>query len=249
MAATAIAVATLSATGCTDHSQPNLRLFDPAGFNIPYGSDNVWTDKLYDTPLTLSPFTFTHSVNGEAWTGFVPSRVIDNSITSDWTERQWASSTGGGIGGPGMSYLVVGVDPTESITAIPAHPSAMIKKTYSGEVFTPKMIWITNTAQGFHTMSTGAPGVIPFRNDDWAKVLIVGVKEGKKTSIETVWLARNNQYLGDPDNPFNSLSNGGGWMAVDTKTLGEVDYIYFQMQSNRPDFVPTFIVGGFTYEN
>ncbi len=248
-AAAAIIIAALSATGCKDHSQSDLRLFEPAYYNIPYGSDNVWTEKLNDMPLTLAPFTFSHSVIGDSWTGFVPSRVTDNSITSDWSARPWASSTGGGIGGPGMSYLVVGVDKTESLTDIPAHPSALVRMTYSDEEFTPKMIWITNTAQGLHTMKSGTPDMLPFRNGDWAKVLIVGVKDGKKTSIETVWLARDNQYLGDPEYPYNSLSNGGGWMAIDTKSLGDIDYLYFQMQSNRLDYTPTFVVGGFTYEN
>ncbi|MCM1029531.1 MAG: DUF4465 domain-containing protein [Pseudoflavonifractor sp.] len=235
-------------SSCSSGSDSNMAIIDPAGFNIPYGSDQVWTEKFSNMPLTLSPFTFSHWSNGEQWTGFVPSRVTDNTMTSDWTARQWASATGGGVGGRGMSYFVVGYDKSEPLDAIPASPSAMMRMSQSGSTFSPQMIWITNTAQAFHTMYSGQPDTPPFLNSDWAKILIIGVKDGHKTGSVTVWTARDGQFLGDPDNLFNSLTNGGGWMAADVKALGEVDYVYFQMQASRDDYTPTFVVGAYTYE-
>lgn len=234
-------------SSCNDYSGDGQTIIDPAAYNIPYGDDLVWKEKLNDVPLTLAPFTFTHWSDGREWTGFVPSRATANGNTSDWTDRQWSSITGGGIGAPGMPYFVVGCDKNESLEAIPAEPAAMMRLAYNGERFTPRMIWITNTAQGFYFMKTGQPGIPAFSRSDWAKIIITGVRDGVKTGSAAVWLARDGQILGDPDVLVNSLSNGGGWFATDIKEIGEVDYVYFQMQSSRADFVPTFVLGSFTY--
>lgn len=232
---------------CTSYSDDGQTIIDPAAYNIPYGDDLVWTEKLNDVPLTLSPFTFSHWSDGTAWTGFVPSRSSATGNGSDWTDRQWVSITGAGIGAVGMPYFVVGCDKEEPLDAIPANPAAMMRMTYSGERFTPRMIWITNTAQGFYLFKTGQPSIPAFSRSDWAKLIVTGVRDGARTGSVTVWLARDGQILGDPDVLVNSLSNGGGWFTTDIKELGEVDYVYFQMQSNRSDFVPTFVLGAYSY--
>lgn len=243
----ALILATLLCS-CTKFHDEDLRILDPASFNIPYGEDMVWKEKLKDVPLTLSPFTFTHWSDGKAWTGFVPSRSTDVKNSSDWTDRQWVCITGAGLGAPGMPYFVVGCDMNEPLDAIPARPAAMVRMTYSGEIFSPRMLWINNTAQGFYFMKTGLPGIPPFSSSDWAKVIVNGVRDGVKTGSATIWLARDGSILGDPGQPLNSLSNGGGWHAIDVlDELGEVDYIYFQMQSSRSDMIPTFVLGSFTY--
>lgn len=245
-----ILLATAALSSCSEHSQSSsTTILDPAAYNIPYGSDLVWSEALNNVTLALEPFTFSHYSDGTTWTGFVPSRATDTSLTSDWTDRQWTSITGGGIGAAGMPYFAVGYDKSESLTAIPRQPSAMIRMTYSGETFTPSMIWITNTAEGFYVMNNGRPGVPQFGRNDWTKLLITGVRNGEKTNTLTVWLARDSQILGDPNVIVNTLSNGGGWYAIDAEEIGEVDYVYFQMQSSREDYVPTFVIGAFTYSD
>lgn len=255
-----IILATIIATGCNKDNPYNgggsstqASMFDPAAYNIPYNSENVWQDVYTpNTTVPLSPFVLTHSVGTgiNEWYGFCPSKVSDTNVYSDWENHQWASVTGGAVGGNRLGYLVAHCDPNEDLSSIPSNPAVKISMNYD-EKFSPKQIWLTTTTYTYYTMKIGRPGVSPINSTQWVRINIHGVKNGHITSTERIYIARDGSILGDPDAIHNPL--GYGWALKDISSLGQVDYIYFQMESTYKDdegkmvIPPYFVLGAMTY--
>lgn len=204
-------------TGFVAFSNPSLQ-FDNHGYwkNIYSPTGN--------TPITFGEFEFSHyGEDGEYpyYYGFAPSMSTSTTqynTTSQWLEHQWNSVCGGGIYGS-MPYLVGSWmeyidDMDESM------PSCYIKRT-DNATFKPVGIFVTNTSWAAFTMKMGSDMYpTPFNKDDKFELEIIGSRLGRRTSTVTVTLATDGKILET-------------WVPVDLTKLGEVDMIYFRMNSTQ----------------
>lgn len=194
---------------------------------ITYNTDGYW-DKCYQTDpvatLKVGQVYFSHSASlsdwGGSWKGFCPSRSSDNDNypSAERWEHQWASITGGSPQGVGNGYMLACWDVSEDTYSIPDDPSLKIWFD-GGNAFEPLGVSITNTAYAYYTMKDGSDFSSPFDKTSYTLVKFIGVRNGRQTGEVTTYLAYKGQILDK-------------WTNVDLSSLGEVDYIYCQMESS-----------------
>lgn len=239
----AISAIALSLTSCSNDDDNPVIVPGLASvtFNtnsaIQYSSANgAWIDCYNPTTtnaLTYTGLNFSHAVttwDGGAtyyWSGFCPSNSTENSShETDYLDYQWSSITAGGLNYAGgkLPFLVANWDTSESLDAIPSNPSLkMTPKTVS--TFRPYRVSVTNSSYTYYaiTMGYGYGGaeVNKFTsNEDFLKVYFIGVRNGYKTGTVTAHLATGTQPLRE-------------WVSINLQPLGEVDYIYCQMESSK----------------
>lgn len=239
------------------------------GLDFSYNrTDGAWTgcyDPAQTGALTFAGLNFSHSVTtydgGQTyyWGGFCPSNSSENADHSsqDWTLWQWSNITARGLYvnqymnwtvASGAPFMVADWDCTELTTGIPSSPSLKVQAADGQTRFVPKGIWITNSTYGYYVMQNGSAFSKVFGADDWCKVYIYGVKGGMRKGPIEVSL-----YDGSKEEGQRYLRD---WVFVEENvgsTLGEVDYIYFQMASsdtgecgmNNPAY---FCIGGIVLE-
>lgn len=201
---------------------------------LEFTSQGYWAE-VYNTTLrsiTVQPnlifshYAETQTYNGvdyKVWNGFCPSRAIDGADHSsdNWVDYQWscamktANATAAGANGS-MDYLLACWDVAESTTSIPDEPVcafAFVGKTK------PVSMMINNSNWGYWAMKNGTFANEPFTDKDWTRVIIHGLRNGVEVSNMEVYLARNGYILNE-------------WMPVDLSGLGQVDVMYFQMESS-----------------
>lgn len=224
-------------TSCDDDDDDDdvviYEVFSPANFStITYDTEGVWSLCNATNPvatLNIGEFTFSHTVD-DTWGapyayGFTPSRSTDSADYPD-AERynhRWAAITAGGIDYKGATvagspYMLGILDAMESLTEIPAAPVCKISMR-DGDDFEPESIMITNSAYAYWSMKKGDNFLKAFSGGDFTDLLIIGVKNGVKTATVKVSLAKGNDVL-------------DSWTSVSLRSLGEVDYIYFQIDSS-----------------
>lgn len=250
---------TLTLTSCSDDDDAPVYLPALASvtFNtnpaIQYSSTNgAWINCLNPTTTTSLTYTglnFSHQVttyDGGAtyyWSGFCPSNSSENAKhPNDYLDYQWSSITAGGLrasNGTTLPFMVANWNSSEPLDAIPAEPSLKMMAA-NGKSYRPFRVTVTNSSYTYYSMSDGigyfGPELEKFTSpNDFLKVYFIGVRNGYKTGTVTVNLATGTQ-------PINQ------WVAVDLQNLGEVDYIYCQMESSKANqygmLTPAYFVIG-----
>ena len=212
-------------TSCDDKAD-DWFILSVGSYQIDYNKEGYWT-KCYDTnpvaTLNLGPVLLSHTAEasewGGSWQGFCPSRSDDNADypASERWMHQWASITGTDSNDYVSGYLLACWDVAEPLNTIPANPSLKISMI-GGNSFNPATVDITNSAYAYYTMLNGSDFSEPFDALSETIVHFVGVKNGQKTGAVKAYLARNGKILDK-------------WTTVDLTPLGNVDYIYCQMES------------------
>lgn len=198
--------------------------------NISFNDEGYW-EGAYDTTATefsVNEVTFSHQASATewggytyySWYGFCPSKVIDNADYSngDWTPHQWGAITGGGLSGAGDPYILGFWNSSESSDSIPGAPACCI--SHKGGAFSPKEVYITNSAWGYYSIKNGSAFNKKFEEGDWCTLHIYGVKNGEISGNVNVSLANGTEIL-------------NSWKSVDLTPLGNnIDMIYFQITSS-----------------
>lgn len=201
---------------------------------IQYSSANgAWTNCYNPTTtnsLTYTGLNLSHQVTEYSgvyyWSGFCPSNSTENAKhPTDFLDYQWSAITGGGLryAGGTLPFMVAYWNTSESLSSIPAEPSLKMKPSAGGS-FRPFRISITNSAYTYYNMLEGigyGDGSDKFTSpQDFLKVYFIGVRNGYKTGTVTAHLANGTQLIRE-------------WVSVNLQPLGEVDYIYCQMESSK----------------
>ena len=215
----------ISLSSCDDKSD-NWFFLQVGSYQVSYNADGYWTDCYKTNPvatLNLGPVLFSHSAEdsewGGSWKGFCPSQSTDNKEypSSERWMHQWASVTGTDANGFESGYMLACWDVQEPLDKIPADPCLKIS-LIGGNTFTPATIDITNSAYAYYTMLKGSDYSDPFDALSETAVHFIGVKNGVKTGTVKAYLAKNGSVVDK-------------WVTVDLTGLGNVDYIYCQMES------------------
>lgn len=236
-----ISAVALSLASCSNDDEPYIEVPGLASvtFNtnpaIHYDSDNgSWTNNLNPSAantLTYTGLHFSHSVTEWSgvynWEGFCPSVSSENAAhPENFLEFQWSAITGSGLySSEGvLPFLVANWNTGEPLDAIPTNPSLKIVPS-AGSTFRPYRISITNSSYTFYNMRDGIGYGDAESNKftsptDFLKVYFIGVRNGYKTGTVTAHLANGTQLLKE-------------WVSVNLQPLGEVDYIYCQMESSK----------------
>lgn len=191
---------------------------------------NAWDGTYTPACVVYSGFEFSHSysvweypgVTYYSWNGFIPSLSTDNEDRTeqgDWTDHQWGAITGSGVKA-GRPYMLAFWDAWgEMSLEQPEEPSLEIKYTLGDKVFKPVSIAVTNSTWGYYGMKNGSYPSLAFTDSSFCYLYINGVKDGKKTGSVKVVLANGTDILKT-------------WQTVDLSSLGEVNSLYFQMESS-----------------
>lgn len=219
----------LTSTSCKgDHDKDYIGLLLWA-YNINYTEEGYW-DKCYDNiPFGVNGIELSHTATADewdgvvykAWKGFCPTVSTDNAEypASERYLHQWASITGGGIIGQGAPCLLAFWDVNEPTNRIVTKDEASLCiSTNFSATFKPVSLFITNSAYAYWSMKLGSDYNKPADASSLTSVHIHGVRNGRETGVVTVDLQQGTNLLDD-------------WTYVKLTSLGEVDYIYFQMTS------------------
>ena len=230
-----IAVAILSmASSCNknseDYSETTLTLNATA---IDYNSNGVWSNTFVpETNLTSQGIFFSHSGQStpyELWSGFAPSRNSDTTDhTSDsWTDHQWSVMSGGGMSGAGTPFLVGYWNTSEAADVKIDEASCVISygTDTPRKAFSPISLFLNNSTWSYYAMKNGTNFNKKFSTGDYCKLLIYGYNNGVKVGPVEAYLA---DYRSSNPEDWKILSD---WTFVNLDILGEVQYLYFQMES------------------
>ncbi|MGM9800578.1 MAG: DUF4465 domain-containing protein [Muribaculaceae bacterium] len=230
--ATLLVAAAMGFTSCSDDDDNVITIpFQNESIKMD-GATSAWDD-VYNVSITeinYSGFTFSHSalasewggVTYYSWQGFCPSLssdVQDRTEIGDWVDHQWGAITGKGVVA-GRPYMLAMWDAWgEMSLQQPENPALEIAYTLGNKTFRPQSIAITNSTWGYYGMKNGSYPAQPFGDNSFCYVYINGVKDGKKVGSVRVELAKGKEILDT-------------WATVDLTSLGEVNSIYFQMESS-----------------
>ena len=224
----ALAVCSLGFTSCSDDDPDNttsVQITLP-DCDIDYGVDLVWTGWDKNEPLILRGFTFTHTAPyPNYFQGFVPAIQSANDAVS--YDKQFQVMPKGGTFGVGTPYLVAFWDVRENAeTSLQERTCAI---AYSGvdasPVFSPMYVKVTNTAYAYHTMLNGNEFTKKFEKGDWFKLIAHGVASNGKEKTAEFYLAN----IKSDDVAAGIVSD---WQTFDLTSLGEVEVVYFTMESS-----------------
>lgn len=235
-----MACVAMSMAACSDDDEPEVTICPPAEeSSFKYDANGAWTGVYTTDDVEFYGLTFSHEATnwGTAdapmwsWKGFIPSvskHNADIAAGQNWTDYQWGAITGKGMSG--QLYILACWDTAEDANTIPSAPSLKISRT-DGSQLKPKEVYVTNSTWGYFGMKNGSNFNKAFTADDYCILHIIGVTGGKKSGELKFNLAKG-----------TSLVNT--WEKVDLQPLGEVDYIYFQMESSDNS-----TYGGVSYMN
>lgn len=190
-----------------------------------YNRDGYWND-VYNTSqgsFGIPPSAiFSHKaqvdvydgIEYKSFTGFCPTIVNDQKdyTGQDWTQHQFASIANPDLNG----YLIAHWDVRETSATPVEDRSCLINFVYTAQ---PVAMTLTNTTYAYYAMRNGTAFSRPFTGDDYLLLNIYGVKDGKSFLGQSVYLARNGSFI-------------DSWQAVDLTPLGDVQQMYFTMESS-----------------
>lgn len=199
--------------------------------NFTFNDFGEWNDA-YNVNTKTVEFTnlkFSHFAEATEWdgvvyksfVGFVPAKTMDTADHSndDWTVYQWncmaQNPQWGGYDKP-YTTMLAHWDVTESLTEIPARPSCSLTLPYA---MTVETMFIANSTWGYWAMRNGTAFSQPFTENSYCNVIVHGLYNGVETNKITIALAKGTNILSD-------------WATVDLTQLGQVDNLYFQMESS-----------------
>lgn len=230
------------AVSCSDDGEngPDKHVFTLSQYDVRYDAAGVWASWNTTQPLSIGGVNFARNYDPtyDSWIGFTPSKLYGTNYTSNyWTnEDVWGACVAVSNKPDAQKPFMLGYwDVSESLTSIPENPSCKISLA-SGERFFPLMINVTNSTVGYYQMLYGAGYVdggttdnltapyAPFGANDYCNLLIWGVRGGVRTQQPIkIELAKGTNIHND-------------WIEVNNlAALGEVDYIYLQMESSKTD--------------
>lgn len=202
-----------------------------------FNTENYWS-KCYDistTAINVNGFTFSHGAQStvydgieyKSWKGFCPSRVNDTKEHADnWINYQWACN----VDNPNNAIFFV-CNTNSVVSDNPLENTDCVLKKIDGSTFEPLFIYVANSTYFYYSAKNGSSFQSAFTEKDWAKLHIVGAKNGVFVKDITVTLADGQRFL-----EF--------WAPVSLESLGEVDSIYFYFDSNMKNSygitVPTY---------
>lgn len=220
--------------------------FDVVGFDrlnessqFGYHADNgAWLqcyDESADNNLVYGKLRFSHEGHGGSipyWSGFCPSNSDKANIPSmsQYFDYQWNNVAGTGfVTGrptvtstrPGEPFMVAFWNVMEKIEnhRVPEDPALSIS-TIDGSYFKPENIYITNNSYAYLGMRYGSPYSKKFGKDDYCNVLVYGCVNGRIiTGPVKIPLFDGKEYLCE-------------WKPFSLASLGEVDALYFSMESS-----------------
>lgn len=224
------AMAAFSMTSCLSNDSEDSGypiLFQFTFADSSYGSNDVW-NKVYDTTqgafdvATLLKFSHSASayeydgVKYSSWYGFCPSKVSDIADYTEegWTNHQWAAYTTE-IDTTNPGYIVGFWDVREDTKNYVSNPSCYIDLVKPAS---PVAMTIGNTTWSYFALKNGTAFNKAFTTEDTFKLIVKGVRSGAVTGTVTLNLAAKGWILDQ-------------WVSVSLLSLGEVDRIYFQMES------------------
>lgn len=179
-----------------------------------------------DNQININGLTFSRDVNTEykSFTGFQPSQVRDTVVPNDYIpDHQWGVVDLATPPANKFTFLVGYWNSSEDTNTVPMVPSCKITPAYGVKTFSPQYIFVGNSAVAYKAMRYGLEFARPFnRDNDRLTLLIYGVRNGIRTQPVKVTLGAN---IG------GQLSMLSQWTSVDVTSLGEVEYLYFQMES------------------
>lgn len=225
-----LALCTMTACNNDDDFEDIINIDFNSMPNISFNDEGYW-EEVYDTTATefvVNGVTFSHQASATewggytyySWYGFCPSKVTDNTDYSngDWTSHQWGAITGSGLSGAEDPYILGFWNSSERTDSIPEVPACCI--TYEGGAFTPKDIYITNSAWGYYAMKNGSAFNKQFADGDWCTLHIYGIKNGEISGNVNVSLANGTDILNH-------------WEYIDLTPIGKnINMIYFQITSS-----------------
>lgn len=225
----AIAILAISSLTACEENQESAIYFNNTS-NLSFNTDNYWID-VYTPSIgnfTIENIIFSHKATANewdgytyySWYGFCPSKSTDNNDygDGDWTSHQWGAISGAGMSGKNDTYILGCWNPYEDTNSIPTNPSCYL--SYQGGTFSPKEIFVTNSAWGYYAMTNGSAFNKKFGKNDWCTLHIYGVSNGKISGLVDVALANGTDIL-------------KSWKRVNLEPLGEnIDMIYFQVTSS-----------------
>ncbi len=217
-------------TSCSDDDEAFVVAFDNASILMD-SNTSAWGE-VYDVNFTgklqYSGFSFSHTASASewggvtyySWGGFCPtlsSDVEDRTEAGDWVNHQWGAITGKGVKA-GRPYMIAYWDEyTESM--MNGDKILKISYTLGDKVFKPQSVAVTNSTWAYYAMKNGSAPAKPFGDNDYLYVYANGVKGGTVTGTVKIELAKGKNIL-------------NSWKSVDLTSLGEVNYIYFTMESS-----------------
>lgn len=214
-------------TSCSDDDDPvdvTVRLNQT---DLTYSADGVWEGVNTNNTFQSQYMVFSHegetSAWGLLWNGFTPARVSDTTVQSDWLSHQFQIMTGGGMAGKGTPYIVAFWDTQENFTTPADERSCRItyqkSATDAPQPFRPLSVYVQNTAYAYYTMLEGNNYAKKFGPEDYLILRAYGVHADGTYSGTMVYLARDGKIVDD-------------WTLFDLSSLGEVNEIFFTMESS-----------------
>lgn len=227
----AMAMLTTTFTSCNSEDGPSGSTVVSMNFTVApdqYTSEGYWVD-VYNPDFNtefpgfiIYPMAFSHradvweheGVTFRSFTGFCPSIAKDYSdhTGDDWTKFQFSAMSSNN----GYGYLIAHWD-TQETNATPLDERSCAINF--GTTVRPVALTVNNTTYAYYGMKNGTAFSQPFGEDDYLTLNIVGVKSQAVTSVISVDLAAKDNYITD-------------WKAIDLAPLGEVDGIFFTMESS-----------------
>jgi hypothetical protein len=243
---TKLLLATLAVAGLTACSDDNDQNYSTVTYSFEftdtsslYNEDGYWAD-VYNEEATacyVSPaLALSHTANAvwQSWTGFCPSQANETADVSAESilTHQWSSVTGNGAGNSTQYMVCFWSSSGEDLDNIPETPSLKMVLDASGTATSvlPQTVYVANTNYAYWVMKNGCSCNKVFGTDDWFKIIFKGVKNNQVTGTAECYLAKDGEI-------------SKTWNAVDLTTLGDVDYIYIQLDSSDK----TSYDGGKTY--
>ncbi|MCP1995361.1 DUF4465 domain-containing protein [Flavobacterium sp. HSC-61S13] len=206
---------------------------------IPTAGGFYWQETYSETAKFSSQiFTFSHTGNESwnYWDGFTVSNSTGNvnhaegGGSAGWLNYQWGNMAQGGVKGKGTPYIVGYWGYYDKDWN--AEEGVFDEKKYSNWVkiedgnhsFKATSVQIANHPWPYYGNLYGDGFARPFVKGDTFKITVHGVDKDNKVKPEVV-----THYLADFRG--DKLQMSQAWEKVDLKTLGEVKYIFFQLES------------------
>ncbi|WP_121965350.1 DUF4465 domain-containing protein [Myroides sp. N17-2] len=234
----------------------NYVTLDLSSFNLSDGEDRqggkIWKDTYTSNVLFKSQiFTFAHTAekSWNYWDGFTVSNIKDNATHSNdgssngWLDSQWGAMPKGGVKGEGTPY-VVGYwgyymkdwQADETIFDEKQY-SNWIKIGDKTDSYNAVSVSLANHPWPYWGNLNGDGFATKFEKGDYFTITIKGVDKNNKVKSNSIthYLA---DYRGD------KLIMSKEWEKIDISSLGEVSYIFFQLDSTDelPGFGPNTAV-------
>ena len=237
-------VSLLFFTACSDDDndrhEPETAILSLNDFNLSDGIETkggkYWKDTYNENVnITSQIFKFSHSADSQwnTWDGFTVSNSSDNSNynsnPTEWVRNQWTCVAKGGYDGQGTPFMIAyipsgyGMNGSDYQDGFSENKyTTWIKLTDGNNKYKALGMYVTNLSWAYYSVTEGNQFANKFEKGDYFVLRAYGVKNGviNKTPVEF--------YMADyrTDNKINSK-----WEWMDLKALGEVDYIFFLMET------------------